>query len=488
MALDAGTWPNKGPDNSKQWYVNGSDGLRQSGYIPFVWNPDVAGSLTLDSPVLTRIRRIGLGMGSIATVAVSNYNWFWDKFWIGTGLSITDGTSGSPADFASIYAADHTINVMWGIITQLGGIYYLSGKLYIGNAAQSALTYFKDTSKVIVFRNMPVLTTFYEIRVVGLSGKTSTFQLGNYASGLASAGCIVRGSARFNAADPSPTISVWRLTADDSFAVVNLYGSSFSELYRAALNSASEIRYCTFTTFGNITPNGALFDNCSFLDLATGAPISATYAVEVTGSAAILTNCSFINCAPAVRWHVATDTNGKLDGSSFTSGGTGHGLYLDTNTPTTISLVNVTFTGYGGTPGDNMTPSSGSTDAAIYNNSGKALTINISGGTMPSARNGASSTTDFVATVSVTFTGMKDNTEVRVYDHDTGVEIDGIENATTGTTDNRSFTWSDSAGNVVDYVIHSVAYESIRVNSYTVPSSAASLPIQQRFDRNYSNP
>ena len=91
-------------------------------------------------------------------------------------------------------------------------------------------------------------------------------------------------------------------------------------------------------------------------------------------------------------------------------------------------------------------------------------------------------------TVGVTFTGMKDNTEVRVYDSGTGAEIDGIDPATAGTTDNRSFTWSTSAGTVVDYVIHSVAYETIRVNSYMVPSSAASLPIQQRVDRNYANP
>ena len=68
-------------------------------------------------------------------------------------------------------------------------------------------------------------------------------------------------------------------------------------------------------------------------------------------------------------------------------------------------------------------------------------------------------------------------------------EIDGIEDATTGTTDNRSFTWSAAAATVVDYVIHNwqpgvPVYQSIRVDDYTVPSSDTSIPIQQTIDRN----
>jgi hypothetical protein len=89
---------------------------------------------------------------------------------------------------------------------------------------------------------------------------------------------------------------------------------------------------------------------------------------------------------------------------------------------------------------------------------------------------------------SVTFTGMKDNTEVRVYETGTTTEIDGIENATAGSPDDRSFTWSANATTVVDYVIHNVSYEYIRVEGYTVGTVDTTIPIQQRFDRNYSNP
>jgi hypothetical protein len=93
------------------------------------------------------------------------------------------------------------------------------------------------------------------------------------------------------------------------------------------------------------------------------------------------------------------------------------------------------------------------------------------------------------ATTTVTFTNIKDDTEVRVYATGTTTEIAGTENATTGSPDDRSFAWSADAGTVVDYVLINVAgWQIIRVEGYTVPSSNTSLPIQQVIERNYSNP
>ena len=282
--------------------------------------------------------------------------------------------------------------------------------------------------------------------------------------------------------------SIWTLTAGAANTLCKLYGCTFSQLKAAALRSDSDVRFCTFQDFGTITPAGGLLDNCTFLDLRTTTPISALYAVVVETVVATITNCLFINCATAVKWNFDAETSGKLDGSSFVSGGTGHGIELGPNCPITISFNSVGFSGYGGTPGSNPTESSGSADAAIFNDSGKTITINVSGGDTPSVRNGAGATTVVVSTVTVTFTGMKDNTEVRVYKQSDGSEVAGIENATDGTADNRSFAWSASPSLVVNYVIHSVAYETIRVNGFTVPAASGSLPIQQRIDRNYTNP
>ena len=91
--------------------------------------------------------------------------------------------------------------------------------------------------------------------------------------------------------------------------------------------------------------------------------------------------------------------------------------------------------------------------------------------------------------IAVTFDGMKDNTEARVYEAGTNIEIAGIEDATAGTTDNRSFTWSASAGDIVDYKIHQWSgappYDlTVYKKSYTVPSADTTIDIVQGINRN----
>ena len=117
--------------------------------------------------------------------------------------------------------------------------------------------------------------------------------------------------------------------------------------------------------------------------------------------------------------------------------------------------------------------------------------MSIVNASSPTVRNSAGSTTLISADVAVTLTGMKDNTEVRVFDNSTSnpqVELAGVENATDGTAGDRSFTFSLAAGTIVDIVIVNVTYENQRIDSYTIPGTSTSIPIQQRFDRNYTNP
>lgn len=82
-------------------------------------------------------------------------------------------------------------------------------------------------------------------------------------------------------------------------------------------------------------------------------------------------------------------------------------------------------------------------------------------------------------------TNLVPNSEVRAYvgtDPQTSVEIDGVENSGT------SFEFSqDEAGNEGYIQIHAINYESITL-PLTYSASAQSIPIQQRFDRNYLNP
>ncbi len=92
--------------------------------------------------------------------------------------------------------------------------------------------------------------------------------------------------------------------------------------------------------------------------------------------------------------------------------------------------------------------------------------------------------------IQVTLTGMKDFTEVRVFEAGTSTELAGIENvpsASVGADDN-DWPFSLAAGLDVDIAIISIQYLNQRISNFIIPSTDSELPIQQIFDRNYSNP
>lgn len=141
---------------------------------------------------------------------------------------------------------------------------------------------------------------------------------------------------------------------------------------------------------------------------------------SITQNGATLTNCNFQNTK------VNADNIEAISDASFTSGGTGHGIEITSNTGSPFDLTNVEFSGYG---------ADGTTDAAIYNNSGGAVTLNIIGGTTPTVRNGAgASTTLVINPVTVT---------VNVKDADTGSNIQNAR-VLLETSDNTQLPYEES--------------------------------------------
>ena len=86
-----------------------------------------------------------------------------------------------------------------------------------------------------------------------------------------------------------------------------------------------------------------------------------------------------------------------------------------------------------------------------------------------------------VRVTSLTLTGLQTNSEVRVFSAGTLTEIGGVENST------ASFTTLIENVDSVDIVIHSIGFEYQKVSGASTLENLT-LPIQQRFDRNYSNP
>lgn len=122
----------------------------------------------------------------------------------------------------------------------------------------------------------------------------------------------------------------------------------------ATFTHNNEIRGCSFSNFGTITTNGCVIDNCTFQDLKTGAPISATWALIVNSTTEMngrITNSKFINCNRAIKiTAIGTYTFDKLtfSANSFDIENSSAGL-VTINATNGANPVTVTNTGGGST-------------------------------------------------------------------------------------------------------------------------------------------
>lgn len=125
-----------------------------------------------------------------------------------------------------------------------------------------------------------------------------------------------------------------------------------------------------------------------------------------------------------------------------------------------------------------------STRAAVYNNSGGAVTLNVSGGgSVPSIRNGAGASTTVNNTKSLTLTGLVAGSEVLLFRVSDGALLDSVSSS--GATFSHSYNYvSDVA---VYWIIQKTDYQWLRLND-TLSSSGGSRPAGQRLDRDYANP
>jgi hypothetical protein len=411
-------------------------------------------------PATSAIRYVGVTTITSGTMPRMVSNTWLDKCWrlpASTPGILVEGQNTGSVDWTWADLLSASLTNAWGTVKASdGGAFAINTPIRFGK--NDAVTHgFSDTNKTILWEDWDVATSFYGLEVVGGSG-TQSFELG-VKTGTGDDATGAQGGVIQAAAGGQR----WYFDADDAnIDACNLYGVQFIHGGDFQLDMANvSVISCTWLDCDSATISNAEILRCSVIDANTADGV----AFMTTDDLSDIVFCNF----------------------EFSDG---HGVMLTTPRVASQTSKGNLFTSYGGTPGSNPTPSSGSTDAAVYNNSGGAVTITITtNGDTPSVRNGAGATTVVVANTTVTFDKMKDNSEVRIYDSGTGAEIDGIEDATAGTPDNRNFAWTDAQGNIVDYVIHNfqpgtVVYETIRVEGWTVPNQDVTIDIQQRIDRN----
>ena len=407
----------------KVWHVHGSNTFWGSKMVPVVINTAATAGVIQTTGSLNTNSIAGFGFFSSGFVTSADM--VWTQLWVLDTTTICGGTTSIPVTVSDITKVIADGYERISALTQ-GSSQLLSLQPFqLGNGTSSTVVNLRTAAIEFAGQyNAATGQVFYNStdNVAGVSFFPSATDTIDIRSSVFSS------SSKFH----------WRWLAGSS--------SSASILTSGCqVINAGDVQLRTGLTFNNMT-----FDTCT-----TIVQNSATLTSNIFDSSLLQSN------NPAV-----------ITSCSFISAGTGHAIEI--TTPGTYSFTGNIFTGYGAI---------GTTNAAIYNNSGGAVVINVSGGgSTPTYRNGTAATTTVNASAAVTLTDLVAGTEVRAYlgtDPATATEIAGIESSGT------SFNFNQSVAGQAGYIqIFNVAYQPVRL-SIIYSSSDVSIPIQQITDRNY---
>lgn len=447
-------------------YVGGSDSWPTAiagGWVQFVVDIETARSTAVTNgwtggtpPATSAIQHIGYSAVT-ATVMTKVA----DNTWIDEIRRLPDGSAGIIVEGRNGGSTDWNFaNILTQVTTASGTIKEGAAGSYIINTPiqfginDTSTHGFTDTNKFIFWDNQEFAPSdLYKLSALGNSGGTTNITLGiktgTGASATGAQGVI------FAAASAGVR---WAMDFDDAnLNAVNLYG-------------------CTFIHGGDFQLDNPVVSviSSSYID-CTSATISNSQQLRISVIDA--------NTADGVAF-MTTDDISDITSSSFEFSD-GHAIELTTPRVATQTSAGNTFIGFGDTA---------TNDAAVYNNTSGAVTINVTSGDSPTYRNGTSASTTVASSASIIInivddegTTITQSCEVTVVKNsDTSILFEE-DNITDGTT---TYSYS-SGGGTVTYinVLNVTGYQPKTVNNVTLPSSGSTtITIQLDDDPFYANP
>ncbi|PJA22234.1 hypothetical protein COX59_03195 [Candidatus Beckwithbacteria bacterium CG_4_10_14_0_2_um_filter_47_25] len=331
----------------KQWYIRGSDTLVYGGWVCAVVDPTITADATTGSPTAT-LQYFGAQANIPSSGPSKGQPLGIDAIRHGRDFTCTNGdVANGYATFSGAAAYNDDVSRRYGQIQAIDGGFLQQGRFLMGTP--STAVDFRDSNKtILVARTNKVSASFNTFEVQNALSRVDWTNIS-----LSALGTTARGNF---------------VTTDN--ADINFDSCAFTDLGIFGFQSNSTILSSTFRRCNLITQTLAAF-----------------------------TNCAFDSTNDSIKALLVNDPS-KISACSFISGGTKHAIEI--SVPGTYTFSGNTFSGYGST---------GTADAAIYNNSGGAVTLNITGGgdASPTYRNGAGASTTIVAAVDLTVTVVDKN-------------------------------------------------------------------------------
>lgn len=409
--------------NYKWWHVGGANtpwGVNN--HVPMIIHPDAAAGVIQNKGSLDPASIYSVGL------AVSGKNvapdWNFGSLWALDTITIAGGGAATPVDIPGIAFAVGMAHERRSAIQQGSSQLMPFQPIQFGNGGTSPI--YLDLNATAIEFPKQYDKASKQVNYNSVDNFVGITYYAGAADTIKHRNSVVSSASKFH----------WRIHSSSSAAATY----DFSGL---SVIGAGDVVLQAVTTF-----TGMSFVSCP----------------AITQNSAVISNCSFTGS------YITSNTPASISGCRFTSGGSGHAIEI--TTPGAYSFSGNIFTGYGST---------GTADAAIYNNSGGAVTINISGGgSTPTYRNGSGASTTVNNTINITITGLVTGSDVTVLRHGTETVLYTVEDIA-GTT----AVYSYGTAEAVDISVYKPGYMPAYQHNYTLPSSDGSLPITQVPDPSY---
>jgi hypothetical protein len=440
--------------NFKVWHVGGGGtpfGVAR--HQPVVINTGATAGVIQSTGTLNTSSITELGL--MVSGKVTAPNWLIGSMWGLDTTVVAGGVSTEPLDVPGIIAAYAYGKERRSAIQQGSGQALILGPVQIGDGGTNPVYLVLDSTAIEFPRQYSVAAkeVYYN-------------SVDNYCGLIYYPGASDTITHR-NSVLTSPSRYKWGLHSSAStsaaydFSGTQVIGAGTITLGKAII--VSELTINDYSTL-DITA-------CNLQDCTINEPPASNDSVTSNGST-LLERC-FINVTTVTagnRW-ISVANPEIFEYCSFTgSGATGHAIRI--TTPGTYTFVGNTFTSFGADT---------TNFAAIYNDSGGLVTINISGGGgTPTYRNGASATTVINNTITLTLTSLVTGSDVVIYEAGTTTILDSVD-ANAGTT----WGYVYGAADTIDIGVFLAGYVPFYIRNLAIGGTSSSVQIQQIVDRAY---
>lgn len=413
-------------DNGIVWHVHGFNTPWGVKRVPIIVNEaNTSGVIDTRGTFAKTLTKI---FGFFTCGFIASSDWTWTMIWVLNTTVVAGGTTSEPIDILGIVRTIADGHERISALQQAKNQMLLLQPIQIGDGGTNK-TVLKLESTAIEFPEIYNLATrqTYYCSVPNVAG--ITYYAGANDS-ITHKDSIISSPSKYH----------WKFDAGCSAnATYDFSGLVLINAGTIVLNANVNLAIVSFLGCSKITAIGNILDDCTIANSSDQAALEVSAVAQVTGK---IKNSYFLNNNRAIKITMA----GTYEFDN---------LYFSGNT---YDIENL---------------SSGLVTINCINGSNATTYINTGGGS-----------TVIVNTKILTLTGLIAGSEIVILEAGTTNVL--VDEETSGTSYDYGYNYI--ANTHVDIIVHSLGYEYMIILNYLLPNANSSIPISQRFDRNYYNP